>query len=202
MKERTDFSTSFVYCKENDSTLQESHFLLICKSLLRQLINHNLDLLPTLHDKQMRGKEMLVSEPEARGLIEYFCDTPMRQFIVIDGLDELEQEQRKRLVHFLDSITSRSDDYTPGKIRVLLVSTDLADMRSYVASVDHIKTYELPPDKTEKDIKLYFNKQAAKLKERFMISDEDLSLAESLACKRSNGNSPHQSSSPHISAKT
>lgn len=185
--EMREFKTSFFYCRESDETRGETRFLAICKSLLRQLIGHNRDLLPTLYEKRMHGQEVLSDEGTAKTLVELFCDTSMKQFIVIDGLDELSDIQRKNVVQCLDSIIDKTDGYSPGRIRVLLISTDLADMRRLVQSTDRVDVYELHPDNTLKDIKRYVTKQASRLRNEFKLSNEDLERARRLTCENANG---------------
>ncbi|CAM1506219.1 Fc.00g058600.m01.CDS01 [Cosmosporella sp. VM-42] len=188
ISQRPDFKTSYFYCRESDQERGEPHFLAICKSLLRQLVSHSDILLPTLHDKRMEGgQEILDLESTAKSLLELFCDTSLKQFIVIDGLDELRKEQRESVMECLISIVTKSDRRNPGKIRVMLVSTDLADMRTCERSEDQIDTYELNPDDTLEDIKQYVAQYSAKLKHKFHITDEDMRAAELLTCRHSNG---------------
>lgn len=173
--EQTESKTSYFYCRQNDETEGEAQFLSICKSLLTQLITHNRDLLPTLHDKRMTGSEVLDNEGTAKTLLELFGEADMKQFIVIDGLDELGHVQRKNLLHTLSSIVGRSDVYKPGKIRLLLISAPLADMKTkLIQPSEKVDFYDLLPRSTQKDIKCYLTRNVQVLQEQFSLSHEDV----------------------------
>lgn len=65
----------------------------------------------------------------AKKLFEDFCSIPDKIFIVIDGLDECEQIERKQLLEFLVEIVTQCDTSDPGKLRVMVVSQDFVDIR-------------------------------------------------------------------------
>ncbi|PHH91755.1 hypothetical protein CDD83_10399 [Cordyceps sp. RAO-2017] len=188
MQESRERKTSYFFCRTSDERLQEPRSLAIYKSLLRQLTSHNRELLPTLHDKRMKGDYSLKDEGSARSLLDLFCESDMKQFIVIDGLDELPDKQREEVVQRLKDIVRKSDDYDPGKIRVLLVSIDLADMRRLVQSADQIDVYELRAESTLRDISRYVTRQVCRDREHFSgLSDGDLQRARSSICSNSQG---------------
>lgn len=187
-KERADSTTSYFYCREMDEGLGEPRFLAIMKSLLRQLVSQNEDLLPTLHDKRMRGQEILNDESAAKTLLELFCELDMSQFIIVDGLDEMSDVHRRSVVEFFDSIVEKSNEHHPGKIRILILSTELPLIRKRMESNDRIGEFALNPGSTLKDIESYVAKQAEKLEEGFSLDSHNLKLIEALICRNSDGN--------------
>jgi hypothetical protein len=167
-------------------------YLAILKSLLRQVISHNRDLLAALHDHQVNGRqgvEILDDEGTAKSLLDLLCGTPSRQFIIIDGLDEMQKTDRKAVINCLSSIVQKSDGYNPGRIRVLLVSTDLDDMRALAKSVDYLDVYDIHPIDSQKDIDIYLKRRAVTLKTKFHLMEQDLNRITSLISARSNGKS-------------
>ncbi|KAL6401434.1 putative zinc finger protein [Ilyonectria robusta] len=186
-KERTESTISYFYCREKDEGLGEPRFLAIMKSLLRQLVSQNEDLLPTLHDKRMRGQEILNDESTAKTLLELFCEVDMSQFIVIDGLDEISDVHKGSVVQLFDSIVEKSNEHHPGKIRILILSTELPLIRKRMESNDRIGEFALNPSSTLKDIESYVAKQAEKLEEEFSLGSHNLKLIESLICRNSDG---------------
>ncbi|KAK7418920.1 hypothetical protein QQX98_003623 [Neonectria punicea] len=186
-EKKKDFKTSYFYCRENDENLGEQRFLAIMKSLLRQMVGHNRDLLPTLHEKRLRGQEILNDESTAETLLSLFCDTEMNQFIVIDGLDELGKVHRERLVKFVNSVVAKSSEGFPGKVRVLFLSTDLAIMRKSLQTTDLVREYSLNLGKTSEDIKSYVVQQGNELQKKFRLGEEHLQQVQALTCQRSNG---------------
>ncbi|KAH7136884.1 hypothetical protein B0J13DRAFT_677676 [Dactylonectria estremocensis] len=184
--ENADFKTSFFYCRESDETLGEPRFLAVLKSLLRQMVGHNRDLLPTLHEK-IRGRGPLNDDKAAKTLIDLFGDIGMKQFIIIDGLDELPGFHRDNLVQFLDSFVARTQVYFPGHVRVLYLSTDVAVLRDTLKTTDRIAEYPLDPAGTGEDIKSYMVKQGDKLQKKFKLNDQQVERARELIYQRSNG---------------
>ncbi|KAH7125933.1 hypothetical protein EDB81DRAFT_730245 [Dactylonectria macrodidyma] len=186
-EENAEFKTSYFYCRESDKKLSEPRFLAILKSLLRQMVHHNRDLLPTLHEKKTRNPGTLKDDVSAKTLIELFGDIGVKQFIVIDGLDELSDFHRESLVRFLDSFVARTQDHFPGHVRILYLSKDVAILRDMLKTTDRIAEYSLDPKGTEEDIKCYMAKQADKLQQRFALSNQQVERARELISKRSNG---------------
>ncbi|KAK0629250.1 hypothetical protein B0T17DRAFT_633809 [Bombardia bombarda] len=80
------FKTSYFYCREKDNNLDSN--LAIQKGLLRQMVDHNEELLPSCSAKRSRGDEILNDTAVVKSLLDLFCDHDMNQFIIIDGLDE------------------------------------------------------------------------------------------------------------------
>lgn len=192
IEEQTDAIISYFYCRTGDHKSGEGLYLAILKSLLRQIISHNRDLLAALHDRQVNGRqgvEILDDEGTAKSLLDLLCGTPSRQFIIIDGLDEIQKTDRKAVINCLSSIVQKSDGYNPGRIRVLLVSTDLDDMRTLAKSVDYLDVYDIHPMDSQKDIDLYLKRRAVALKTKFYLMEHDLNRITSLISARSNGKS-------------
>jgi hypothetical protein len=75
------------------------------------------------------GEPSLRSSTQARKLFEDFCETIPKLFIVIDGLDECERVERSQILDILTEIVGQCDTKDPGKLRLLLVSQDYADIR-------------------------------------------------------------------------
>ncbi|KAK5993831.1 Gastrula zinc finger protein xLCGF3.1 [Cladobotryum mycophilum] len=189
------FNTSYYYCQESDKRLNENRFLAICKHLLRQMTGYSDDLLPTMEEMQ-RGRSGSLNDDEvAKTLIEYFCGTNMKQFIVIDGLDELISDDyrngacdgdRKKLVKFLQATIDKVDEVQPGKVRLLLVSTDLTDMRKLVETEDNVDVYELRLGSTTRDIRQYVTSKLSDLRSDEEI-EPDLNEAERIICQNAQG---------------
>lgn len=109
----------------------------------------------------------------------------MNQYIIIDGLDECEVTERRTLLQFLNSIVDRCDSYKPGKIRVLLVSRDVADIRKSMQSAG---IFDLAEEDTKKDIKVFVRQKVVALTgEPFRLTDEDGERVERMTCERAHG---------------
>ena len=181
-KSKENYKTSYFYVREDEPS--QNTALAICKGLLRQLLNHHGELLPYCFEKQSRSEAILNDYNVTKSLIELFCDVDMNQFIIIDGLDECDTTERKIITQFLDSIVDKCDTYKPGKIRVLLLSHDLPDMRKYMQSSGVVN---LRREDTDRDIHTLISIHGEQLKTKFDLTDDDIRCIESLICARSSG---------------
>ncbi|KAB5535360.1 hypothetical protein GE09DRAFT_358884 [Coniochaeta sp. 2T2.1] len=161
LEEKTNSTTSFFYCREDD--LNESgKCMSLYKSLLHQIVDHNRDLLPVYYEKKLKGQEILNNEETARSLLQLCFEVDTTHFIVIDGLDEFSAGDRSNAVQFISSIVDKSDLKSPttGKIRVLFISQDLKEMRKLASAV---ATLEIQPSHVEPDIQVLVDRQTEKL---------------------------------------
>jgi len=141
----------------------------------------------------MRGELLLNDAPTAKSLIELFCDVQLNQFIIVDGLDECEMEtERRAILKFLRDIVDRCDTYKPGKIRVLIVSRDLPEIRKQMQSAAIL---DLKPSDTDRDIEVFMEKKTQELREKFELLEEDANMVNLTICERADGQLTHPNSS-------
>lgn len=97
---------------------------------MHQLLNQYPEMLPPCHTKRTgSGEPVLRSIDRAKKLFEDFCSIPEKIYIIIDGLDECEQLERKQLLDFLVGVVTQSDTSDPGKLRVMVVSQEYGDIK-------------------------------------------------------------------------
>ncbi|KAK0644073.1 hypothetical protein B0T16DRAFT_494972 [Cercophora newfieldiana] len=180
-----NFKTSYFYCREHDSSVNTAAAVL--KGILRQLLVHTQDPLPTCVAKKSNSpEEVLVSIDTIKSLLELFCDCDMNQFIVIDGLDELKMVEVKPIVKFWQAMADRCENYRPGKIRVLFISQDASDIRKLMQNAN-ADIFDLPHDKSSADIDRYILAQFDSLQEKFDLTDAETREARSQISARSEG---------------
>ena len=123
-----EFVTSYFYCHYDNQRANTAVGIL--RGLLDQLLDEFPLLLPPCHSKQSTsGEPSLRSLSIAKQLFENFCSTVPKLYIVIDGLDECEQYERKQLLETIMDVINHCEADEPGKLRVLFVSQDYADIR-------------------------------------------------------------------------
>lgn len=184
-EQRKDYKTSYFYCREKDPSLDNC--LAIYKVLLHQMLNHHEEMLPSCNDKRLKGNNDVLSDTgPAELLIRRFCEADFNQFIVIDGLDEIEAKQRKEVIHFLTGIVNECDKRDAGNIRVLFISHDLADLRK-MKCMESTIVLELDPENTQGAIRNFFDKKIEELKEKMPLRDNDLGKIRELVLTRSKG---------------
>ncbi|KAJ1328921.1 ankyrin repeat domain-containing protein 50 [Microdochium nivale] len=165
------FKTSYFYCREEGSRQNDS--LVIYKSLLRQMLQGSQDLLPVFHEKKSKGQDTLNDEPTAQMLLANFAESDVNHYIVIDGIDSCKPETRKVVVNFLSTLVSKCEENKPGKVRLLLVSHDLADVRKFKPIESSTTIIEMDTKFVQADIELYLDSCTPKLKE-YELNEEDI----------------------------
>ncbi|KAH7032709.1 uncharacterized protein B0I36DRAFT_99861 [Microdochium trichocladiopsis] len=178
------FKTSFFYCREEGS--RQNDTMTIYRSLLRQMLRHFQDLLPVCHEKKAKGQVTLNHEETAQILLELFADADMNQFIIIDGIDSCNSETRRVVVNFLAKLAERCEEFRPGKLRVLLVSRDLPDIRKLKVVEGATTIIEMTTRHVQDDIGLYIDGKKAKMKDRG-LDENDIQRIRRQILRRSDG---------------
>ena len=87
----------------------------------------------------------------------------------MDGLDECEQDKRKHIVTALAKIVTICDKQNPGKVRVLLVSRYLHDIKTILVTATCL---DLQKNDTVSDITNYARFREQSLRKRFGLTIE------------------------------
>lgn len=121
-------STCFFYCREDD--YPNCSAVDIMRALIDQLLVQHSDLLPPCYTRRTTsGEPTLRSFSLAIKMLEDLCLSLPKVFIVIDGLDEYAQAERKQALEILLSIVSQCEALDTGKLRLLVVSQEYLDIR-------------------------------------------------------------------------
>lgn len=127
-KQRPGFVTCFFYCHDGDQYSNSE--LGILKGLIDQLLDQYPAVLPPCYTRRgQSGEPSLRSTDKARKLFDDCCSMVPKLFVIIDGLDECEQVERKQAIDNLMKIVGQCDTDVQGKLRILFVSQDYADIR-------------------------------------------------------------------------
>jgi hypothetical protein len=152
------------HCRDQDG--QRNKFTSVAKAMLAQLLCQDPTVLPYLYDECLKSaKVTLASSHDCIKLLGTVLRAVPQAFIIIDGIDECEQTERKAMVNFFVS-TITSDDIPPGKLRGLFISQELGDIKRALHTADSVR---LTKDQSELDIKNFAVKWAARIQERFKL---------------------------------
>lgn len=184
-------STCFFYCHDEDPLSCTA--VGVIKAIVDQLLVKNQHLLPSSYTRRNSGGEaVLRSLALATKLLEDFCLTLSKTFIVIDGLDECSPPERKQLLDALLAIVSDCDLIQAGKVRLLIVSQDFFDIRrSYLGSGTTKLTPKIVPisDKDNKqDIGVYVKTWVDKIARKYDLPTDvtehlaNLTMANAKGC--------------------
>ncbi|KAK5653815.1 hypothetical protein OQA88_7973 [Cercophora sp. LCS_1] len=180
-----DFKTTYFYCRQDDPGLSTAAAVL--KDILRQLLIHNQDPLPSCRHKKVNGSEEVLSNIDTiKSLLELFCEADMKQFVVIDGLDECRIQEVKAIVKFWTSMVEKCDEYKPGKLRVLFVSQYTDDIRKLMQNA---VVFGLTPEQSDDDIEKYVKARLNDLQRRWegYITPEETTMAKDRVLERCQG---------------
>lgn len=149
-----EFITSFFYCQDGSTAVS------VLKGLAYQLLDRFPQMLPQCHTRRSSsGEPSLRSPSQAKKVLEDFCSTIPRLFIIVDGLDECELVERKQVLDILTEVVGQRELVDPGTIRLLIASQDYADIRrglnSAAASKIAPRMLHLSETDNEGDIRAY-----------------------------------------------
>jgi hypothetical protein len=139
---------------------------------LEQLLEQHPELLPPCHSKlSSSGETILRSLSHAKKLLSDFCATIPKLYIIIDGLDECEQGERREFLRILMEIVPKCDLDDAGKLRVVVVSQDYADIWKALSSESSTRliprVIKLSQKDVEKDIHTYVRVWVDKIAQKF-----------------------------------
>ncbi|KAF2736998.1 C2H2 domain-containing protein [Polyplosphaeria fusca] len=179
---------TYFYCNYNGN----NSAVAIIRGILDQFIDQYPELMPHCHSRySTSGEPGLRSFSLAKKLLEDFCLTIPKHFIVVDGLDECDVVERKQILELLAQIAADCDAEEPGKFRVLIVSQDYPDIRRALhtkAEAKRVpKVLSLTPNDNDKDIRVYVNDLAGQIKERHDLSDDQTEYLRNLTLNRAQG---------------
>ncbi len=144
----------------------------IACQLLRQCVPHNSALLPYIYNKCVASSETrLDSLATLKDLLQTAISSAAKVPIVIDGLNECEEAERKRTLAYLIPLIETANASIPGLVRALFTSQDLADLRSKLRRSDVITL--LAKDNMA-DIRAYTEHWVLEIQRKFGLSGDDI----------------------------
>ncbi|KAI1647683.1 uncharacterized protein F4817DRAFT_336508 [Daldinia loculata] len=168
IKEKDLGPMAFFYCKHRDP--DKNTFISVAKALLSQLLNQQDHLMPFYYDEGIRsGESSLHSMKLCKKLLRAILQAIPVAFLVIDGIDECDSNERKSILTFLSDIINLCDNNKPGKIRLFISSRDESDIRRALLMGTRIK---LDRRDTIQDLNVYIEHRASELQRKFGLSAE------------------------------
>lgn len=183
MQSSKHFSLAYFYCRDQDG--QRNKFISVAKAMLAQLLRQNPTIMPYLYEECLGSSKItLTSAPDCIKILGTVLQAVPKTFIVIDGIDECEQKERKAILNFFASAIN-NDEITPGKLRCLFISQELGDINTALHMVNSIR---LTKEHSERDIKTFAIQGALKIQERFkLMPDKARDYVVKLVCDGAEG---------------
>ncbi|KAF5593766.1 zinc finger C2H2-type integrase DNA-binding protein [Fusarium subglutinans] len=161
----------FFYCKQN--VPEHNTFLAIARSFILQLLNQDKSLLLYLYRKHCDSNEAVLSSiPLAQEMLNFLLSSCKNAYIIIDGLDECEREERKAMTQWFRHLVESLSEKAPDRLRCLFVSQD---DRIGEKDLRGLAKITIEPQENKKDLLAYCRVQAEELRCKFEFSEEEAS---------------------------
>jgi len=184
-RKHQDVSVIFFYCRFRDS--DRSTFLSLTRGLLSQLLSQDNDLLSFIHDKaSTSGQTILSTESVAKELLETSIKNCDKLYVVIDGLDECEREERRQIVSFFEN-TRASLPPDDDSLRCLFLSQDDNFARKDFANMSSFKITEAH---TKQDIQAYTAARSLEIQPNLHLSPDRRQYIQKLVADKAEGRKP------------
>jgi hypothetical protein len=156
----------FFYCKYGDES--RNSFLAVAKGMLSQILSHhrsNDNILLYVDQKaSCSGEAVLTSSKLAKELLETAFHSCKKTYIILDGLDECNRDERRELSTFFRQLVDDLPRKDMDKIRCLFVSQDDGYARKDLSMLPSIK---LSVANNKADIETYTSIWHHRIEEKF-----------------------------------
>ncbi len=158
----------YFYCKYHDK--DKKTLPAILRELLRQCLPHDAAALPFLYDKCATSAEAKLESPAMlKDLLQTVIKGADKVTIVIDGLDECDEPERKQTLSYLLPLIDDANRDSPGSVRALFTSQDVADMRRQLRKAE---VMTLAARDNAADIRAYTEHWARQIQARFDLPSD------------------------------
>lgn len=185
----------FFYCKNRDNSRND--FVSVARSFLSELLRCHADVLsPFFYDKFSKSSEAVLNKmqdiEELLGVAMLNC---AKVYIIIDGIDECERNERKRITSWFRDIVENLEPPHLDRIRCLFVSQDDGVARK---DFDGITTLKIKPTDVENDIEQYSLHEAGQIQSMFQLSDAMRANIDSKMRESAKGRRHDRTKSTHL----
>ena len=157
----------FFYCKYSDN--QKNSFTNVLRGILFQLVQQNEELLPYVYDACCSSSELTMnSQSLLKKLVETSLKSCPNTYIVIDGIDECEETEEKKIIAWFLAVSENVVKNSAETMHLLFISqrdkvTEKLLTQAAVISLD--SKYH------QEDIEIYSRNCATKIQRKFGISE-------------------------------
>jgi len=154
----------FFYCKGDDK--DRNNFASIARTFLSQLLGYNRGiLLPYYYETFSKSTEaVLDNRSTLEELLQVTIQNCQSVYIVIDGIDECERDERRRISQWFRKLVENLPASNPDSVRCLFVSQDDGIARKDFAGITPLR---IKSSDNQSDIKEYSSSWAAKIQSKF-----------------------------------
>ena len=158
----------FFYCKHGDP--ERNSFLALARSLLAQILEQDQNMLLYFYQECCDSKEAVLTSPvKVTKLLEFAFKNCKSAYIIIDGLDECERDQRKGIVQWFRTLVESLPIIEPWRLRCLFTSQNDSLARK---DFDEIASLTIGPDDIKNDLQGFCQREADQLRASLYISED------------------------------
>jgi hypothetical protein len=158
----------FFYFKKDD--IQRGSLIALLRGCLAQLTRLAPDVPPYVYQEVSTSLERVLSSPETlMMLLENVLGAIEQLWMVLDGLDECERKERKKILSWISKITS---ERSPARVQVFITSQDKVDIRHALSPLARSPSISLQEPGHQDDIRNYVSRKAGKRKQQFNLPTE------------------------------
>jgi hypothetical protein len=138
--------------------------------VLAQALQNNEQLLPILYDERNHSIEIFLQSQETLQTLLAICFklNPNPTFIVLDGLDELEESERSKMIKWLWTVTTSINQSHPGALKIFVTGREEGGLQ---AGLNMATRKRLCKTDTLKDMETYISLWSAKIQKSFKLPD-------------------------------
>jgi hypothetical protein len=177
---------AYFYCKYKEQERNTS--VAVFRALITQLLaqSKDADLLQVLYERSVEsGERYLESQSLCTELLSIAVGSISKDtsiHIIIDGLDECENKERKVIISEITKILRK--DPLPGRIRAMFVSQPETSIRSLLRTATIVRLSEAD---NASDIAEYTRYWCMEIQKKFDLAEEKRDLIRTLVCESAGG---------------
>lgn len=131
-----------------------------------------------------RGEPLLSSEELAKELLETFLKSSVGLYIIVDGLDECNRDEEKKILEFLLSIVKVTQTVQQGSMQCAFVSQSDAVTAKILRG---LPTIEMTALHNHEDIAAFVLSRGADIRQKFQLTEEIVVDMNNLVVKKAGG---------------
>ena len=171
MRKIDSVDVGFFYCKYSDD--RKNSFVDVLRGILIQLVQKNEELLSHVYEACCSSSEvMLNSLALLKQLVEVSLRSCANACIIIDGIDECEETEEKKVVGWFLAMFEKITKDDAGTLRLLFISQRDKVTEKLLAQAVVI---QLDSKYHQEDIQSYARYWSMKIQQKFGISEESAS---------------------------
>jgi antirestriction protein len=167
-KKLQDVHVAYFYCRYQDS--DRSTFLGVARGILSQLLFADDALLSYLYERvSTSGQVSLSMETTAKEMLATSLKTFPKLYVVIDGIDECERDERREIVSFFEKTWESLPQNDQDSLRCMFISQDDSIARKDFANMSSLRVTE---SDTQQDIAAYVRERSAEVRSNLDLTTD------------------------------